>query len=304
MTPGLIAFLAGTTVLLVMYALMSVKTPPRRKSVQDSILKHVDATAEGGESTPFAKYVRPMLSEFMPSIPGMSQMSDAQQSSTEQLLIRSGNPWKLRAEEFRGTQFLFAVIGVVFGLVLAFMELAPIPWYGMVLILGIAGYATPYSVYNSARQRRAKEIQRQLPEALDLLVVTMTSGLNFEPALAQVTPRLPEGLLKDEFTKISSEIRSGRQLESSLMAFSERAASDEAESFARSVAQAQRLGADVSETLASQATAAREAYEALLDKKIAKLDSTMFAFLAPTMLPAFLIIFVAPSMSQLGGGFI
>ena len=303
MTPGLIAFLAGLTVLIVMYALTSVKTPPRRKSVQDSILKQVEPTGDDS-STKFSKYVRPMLSEFIPSIPGATRMTDAQYSSTMQLIVRSGNPWRLRPEEFRGTQYLFAVLGIAFGLVIAFLELAPIPWYGMLLLMGFAGYVTPYSVYNSARQKRMREIQKQLPEALDLLVVTMTSGLNFEPALAQVTPRLPDGLLKDEFTKINSEIRSGRQLESSLLAFSDRAASDEAESFARAVAQSQKLGADVSETLAGQATAARDAYEALLDKKIAKLDSMLFAFLAPTMLPAFMIIFVAPSMSQLGGGFI
>lgn len=301
MNAGLVAFLAGLTVLLAAYALFAPKSPPRRDKIQDKIFQADEDTTDNAQG--FVKYVRPMLGEFMPSVPGLTNISDDSRDKISKLLVRSGNPWKLRPEEFVGTQFLFAVLGAAIGLVLTFLDLVPLDWYFMVLGLGIAGYSIPFSVYNTAKERRAKEIQKQLPEALDLLVVTMTSGMNFEPALSEVTPRMPDGLLKQEFAKISSEITSGRTLESSLLAFADRAASDEAESFAKSVAQSQRLGADVSETLSTQATAARDSYEALLDRKIAKLSTTMFAVLAPTMLPAFLLIFVAPSLSQLSGGF-
>jgi tight adherence protein C len=299
MTAGITALLAGLSLFLVIWAIFSPKKPVK-KNLQPNFFRNTFEEPE--EVTLFTKYVRPMLANFLPQLPLSTDLTGEKLDKVQQLITRSGNPWGLRPEEYKGTQFLFTALGTMAGFVLVALDVVPMPSFLVIILAGVMGYAFPYSVYNSARQAKARDIQKQLPDALDLLVVTMNSGQNFEPALGQVTPRLPDGMLKNEFNKISTEIASGRTLESSLMSFANRAASEEAESFARSVAQAQRLGADVSQTLASQAKTARSNYEALLEKKIARLSSTMFMFLVPTMLPAIVLIFVAPSLSQLSGG--
>lgn len=294
---GLIAFVAGLSVLLAAYALISPKEGVKKRSPR----RTEDTPTGDGDS--ISRYVRPMLGEFTPSMPGMSNLSDNTRDNLSKLIIRSGNPWNLRVEELRGTQVLFAFIGAAIGLVLAPLALLPVPWWILVPVIAIVGYVIPYSVYNSARESREKDIRKQLPEALDLLVITMSSGLTFEPAFASVTKKMPAGLLQEEFATMSGEIQSGRTVEATMTSFAERAASDEAQSFAKAVVSAQRQGADMSEVLTGQAENARDAYEGLVDTKIAKLSTMMFAFLVPTMLPALMILFLAPSLVDLMGAF-
>lgn len=298
-TVGLTAFLAGLTIFFTLYAIFAPK-----KDIK-TIRSHEEVLSSGQEmtdaATAFDRYVRPMLRNFLPQSPLSATLNNAQHDKISELLIRSGNPWNLRPEEYRGTQILFAFFGAIAGLALWVFNVVPIPGFLFAIFLPIMGWALVFSVHNSARENRVKEVTKQLPEALDLLVVTMTSGQNFEPALSQITPRLPEGLLREEFSRVNADIASGRGLEASLNSFARRAASDEVESFAKSVVQTQKLGADVTETLVQQAAAARQAYEAKLEKKIAKLSSNMFMFLIPTMLPAFMIIFIAPVTQQLSG---
>lgn len=288
---GLASILVGFSVFLVLYALLAPK--------KNSVLPHtIDANDDG-----FSRYVRPMLRNFIPQTPLAAAANNHNQGKIRELLIRSGNPWKIRAEEFMGIQILFAAMGFFLGLIMAvWSPIAMVP--GIVWLVGfpLAGFAIPYSYHNSLRESRAKEIQRQLPEALDLLVITLASGQNFEPALAQVTPTLPKGLLRDELTTVNHELGAGRTMEESLMDFASRASSDEVESFAKAVSQAQRLGADVSETLENQAAAARAAYEARIEKKISRLSSIMMVPLVFTMIPSLILIIIAPVMSNLTGG--
>lgn len=302
-TPGIVALLGGLAVFLFFYAIYAPKKVVRKDDVSDQFFSENNADT-GEEASAFDRYIRPALRNFLPQSPLSASLKDEQRSKIEQLLIRSGNPWGIRPEEYQGLQVFFAFAGFFLGLVLGVLGIIPVaPPLLVVLLTTAAGFIWPRSFHNTKREARSKEIQRQLPEALDLLVVTLASGQNFEPALEQVNGRLPQGLLRDELTKVSTEIRAGRSLERALLAFANRAANEEAETFAKSVAQAQHLGADVSETLSNQAASARRNYEALLDRKTARLSTTMFVPLILTMLPALLLVFLAPVVATLTGGF-
>lgn len=289
---GLASILVGFAVFLVLYALLA----PKKNS-------NTPHTIEAAGDDGFSRYVRPMLRNFIPQTPLAAAANSKKHDKTRELLIRSGNPWKIRAEEFLGIQVLFAAIGFFIALVMTIWS--PIPAVpSIVWLIGFpgAGFAIPYSYHNSLRESRSKEIQKQLPEALDLLVITLASGQNFEPALAQVAPTLPKGLLRDELVTINHELGAGRSMEEALMEFAGRASSDEVESFAKAVSQAQRLGSDVSETLENQALSARGAYEARIEKKIARLTSIMMIPLVFTMIPSLILIIIAPVLMNLQGG--
>jgi len=291
---GLASLLIGISVFLIMYAIFA----PRKSA---GIIGRTAPTA--GATDGFSRYVRPMLRNFIPQTPLSAAAQNMGSDKTELLLIRSGNPWKIRPEEFLGIQVLFAAIGLFAGILMAaFNPLPAVPGIVWLLAFPLAGYAMPYSYHNTLKESRSKEVQKQLPEALDLLVITLASGQNFEPALGQVVPTLPDGLLKEEMTKVNYELAAGRGIESSLLDFARRASSDEVESFAKAVSQAQRLGSDVSETLVNQATSARAAYESRIEKKISRLSSIMMIPLVFTMIPSLMLIIIAPTMSQLSNG--
>lgn len=289
---GLASILVGLSVFLVLYAILAPKK-------NNTALHALEAAGTDG----FSRYVRPMLRNFIPQTPLAAAANSKKHDKTRELLIRSGNPWKIRAEEFMGIRVLFAAIGFFFGLVMTIWSPIPaVPYLVWLIGFPVAGYVIPFSYHNSLRESRSKEIQKQLPEALDLLVITLASGQNFEPALDQVAPTLPAGLLRDELVTVTHELRAGRSMEEALMEFAGRASSDEVESFAKAVSQAQRLGADVSETLENQAASARGAYEARIEKKIARLTSIMMIPLVFTMIPSLILIIIAPVLTNLQGG--
>lgn len=291
---GLAAILIGFSIFLVMYAIFA----PKANSRTFHSLENNGDIPENG----FERYFRPMLRNFLPQSP-LSAAGGKNLDKTRELLTKSGNPWNLRAEELFGVQTLAAGLGFFVGLILFVFAFIPfVPPILWILVGPIAGWLIPYSYHNSLRQARGDQVMRQLPEALDLLVITMGSGRTFEPALTEVAPILPDGILREEFLRLDAEMNAGRLLKEALLDFAGRSSSEEAENFAKAIVQSEKLGSPVSETLESQAQASREAYEARVEKKIARLASIMMIPLVFTMIPALILIVLAPTMLNLMSG--
>lgn len=296
---GLASILLGLAVFVYMYAMFAP-----RKNIERRYVQNLDETPiemeESQDSASFDRYIRPMLRNFLPQSPLSAQLKNSKLDKVRDLLIKSGNPWNIRAEEFLGIQLLFALIGTVAGVLLMIFPVVPVvPPILWLLLIPLGLYMIPYSFHNSKKQARSEEIRKQLPEAIDLLVISISSGKTFEPAMLEVAPALPEGLLKKEFLKINGELNAGRTISEALLDFAHRSSSEEAETFGKAIVQAYRLGTDVSETLTGQATAAREAYEARVEKKIARLASMMMIPLVFTMIPSLILIILAPVMVSL-----
>jgi tight adherence protein C len=296
--PGLVAIFIGIAAFFTVYAIVAPFTAKKRDSIQDEVFGEEEAFVP---TDSLGKYVRPILSNFLPQLPA-GLISGTRRRGVADLLVKAGNPWKVTPEEFIGLQLVFTMGGFIVGSALGFTGLLSIiPPLALVIGISAIGFFIPYSIYNTRKENRTKQIQRQLPEALDLLTVTLSSGQTFEPALRSVTAQLPEGLLRQEFTKINVELQAGSTLERSLTSFYKTNAAEEAESFSKAVIQTQKLGSDVSETLSQQSDFARSNYESRLERMIARLSTTMFIPLIITMLPAFLIIFIIPTLFQLQG---
>lgn len=293
---GLAAILIGVAIFLVIYAIKA----PKSTSRVDRAASYEDNPLTNNS---FDRYIRPMLRNFIPQTPLGAQKESRKLDSTRELLIKSGNPWGIRAEEYFGIQVLFAAIGIAAGVLLFIFPVVPfVPPILWILIIPAGLVLLPYSYHNSLRIARSDEVQRQLPEAIDLLVITLAAGKTFEPALSTVSPSLPDGLLKEEFTKVNFELNAGRSLNDALLDFANRSSSEDAETFAKAIVQSEKLGSEPSETLQNQASASRESYEARIEKKIARLSSIMMVPLVFTMIPALILIVLAPTMVNLMDG--
>lgn len=301
---GLLALLAGMTVFFLLYAIYApvVNVQDTNSGLKEGLWDEDELSdPEIDSNDSIGKYVRPILNNFLPQLPQIN-LSEERKSKLNKLIVTSGNPWKINAEELIGIQIAFSVIGLMGGLIIVstgVINSAMIPPYILVLFGIIAGFFIPYSKYTSAKEARTKAVEKQLPEALDLLTITIDTGQVFEYALENVTGQLPDGLLKIEFGKVVVEMQAGSSLERSFRSLSRRFDSEDLESFTKAVIQATKLGADVSETLKQQADYVRSNYEARLQRMIARLETTMFIPLIGTMLPAFMLILLAPTMSQL-----
>ena len=291
--PALAGLTAGLTVFFLLYAIYSPVRPKRARTIAEDVFgasSNADATS---------KYTRPILDNFMPSLPE-NLVSKRTASKYAELLRVSGNPWKITPEELVVLQIAGAVIGLVIGMLLAIVNTIDfIPMFAFPVIFIALGAFLPYAYHISKKQDRANDIQRNLPEALDLLQVVIATGSTFQPALRKVTGQLPESFLREEFTRMHIELQAGATLETVMHSFARSNVSEEANAFASAIIQTQKLGADVTETLIRQAALARANHEARIERMIARLQTLLMIPITAFMVPAFLVIFIAPAVQNI-----
>lgn len=173
---------------------------------------------------------------------------------------------------------------------------------GAVLLLGAllagCGYLVPDFVVKMRGRKRRDEIQRELPDALDLLAVSIEAGLGFDAAIAKLIER-SEGPLTEEFEIVLAEMRIGESRENALKKLGERTDVTEVNNFVRAMVQADQLGMSIGRILRVQATETRLRREAAAEERAMKAPIKM---LFPTVLfifPAMFLVVLGPAFMSL-----
>jgi tight adherence protein C len=181
-------------------------------------------------------------------------------------------------------------------------SLSPLMSFVMVLGFGALGFIGPDYVINSKIRSRQEAIRAQLPDALDLLAVSVEAGLGFDSAVSKLTESLT-GPLIDEFNLTLSEIRVGESRPEALRKLSERAQVSELSAFTRALIQADTLGISLGRILRIQAADTRERRQQLAEERAMKAPIKM---LFPTVLfifPSMFIVTIGPAFLSLTGLF-
>lgn len=135
-------------------------------------------------------------------------------------------------------------------------------------------------------EERRKQITLQLPDILDLLVISVEAGLGFEAALARVVGTVP-GELSDEFARMLRETRIGVSRAEAMENLSERTDVDALNSFLMAMNQAEKFGVSIARVLRVQAEELRTRRRQVAQEK---------AFAAPVKMVFPLIICIFPSI--------
>jgi tight adherence protein C len=181
-------------------------------------------------------------------------------------------------------------------------SMSPMMNFAMVLGGGALGFILPDYVVNSKIRSRQEAIRAQLPDALDLLAVSVEAGLGFDSAVTKLIESL-EGPLIDEFNLTLSEIRVGESRPEALRKLSERAGVSELSAFTRALIQADTLGISLGRILRVQAADAREKRQLSAEERAMKAPIKM---LFPTVLfifPSMFIVTIGPAFLSLTGLF-
>lgn len=224
-------------------------------------------------------------------------------SRIEKLLQMSANPWNIKAADFMFFKVVFlmfgAVLGVGVGLVLQYAAGFFLPFWVFAAAGAVLGWMFPTSTYNSAAKKRDLEFKRQLPEALDLMIISLAGGSTFTTAMRESIPNMQPGVLRDEFRTIIKSVDAGASLNQALQNFADRAPNDSITTFIKAVQEATELNVPIIDTLESRAEASRREFFTLIQEKTATLSSKMMGILTPTLVPAMLICTLAPSAFSL-----
>jgi tight adherence protein C len=211
----------------------------------------------------------------------------------------AGNPagWlPERVMEMQGIGlFLGALLGAVLGRLLG-LGLSTV--VGAVLVLALAGFWLPFLLVFNMGTRRQEEIRRDLPDALDLLTLSVEAGLGFDAALAQVASSMP-GPLAREFTRMLQEIQMGQRRADGLRGLAARTTIPELRTLATSLVQAADLGIPIATVLREQAHQLRLRRRQYAEEQARKLPVKIVIPLVLCIFPALFIVIVGPGIIRI-----
>ena len=212
----------------------------------------------------------------------------ASADATGTRLIAAGLAGRISTSQFLAFKTGLALGGALSGIAFG-AAVAPVAGVFFVPVLGAAGFIAPDVILSSRIRARRERIRSELPDALDLLAVSVEAGLGLDGAIAKLTEHM-KGALVDEFALTLGEMRIGEARSDALKKLAERVPAPEVSAFVRSVIQAEQLGISLGRILRVQAADSRLRRQAAAEERAMKAPIKM---LFPTALFIFPSMFVA-----------
>jgi tight adherence protein C len=173
----------------------------------------------------------------------------------QRTLRQAGLGFALEPAEFLAGRAVCAGLGAAAGAIAA----SAVGAIGMGAVAGAAaGWLVLGSWLADRAQRRLKLIARALPFYLDLVTLSVESGANLTGALAQGVDRGPAGPLRDELSRVLSDIRAGRTRAEALRAMGDRIGSPAVTSWVSALVVSDRYGSGLGTVLRAQAEQRRQ----------------------------------------------
>ncbi|HEY8505520.1 MAG TPA: type II secretion system F family protein [Gemmataceae bacterium] len=173
-----------------------------------------------------------------------------------------------------------------------------------IILYGGLGFYLPPLVLWYLRTSRQKEIFLTLPDALDLLVVCVESGLGLDAAMRKVTEEMKSHakVLSEEFALANLQLQMGRPRREVLHDLGVRTGVDDMRSLAAILIQADRFGASIAQALRVQSDAMRTRRRQIAEEKAAKTAVQLIFPLVLFIFPAIFVVLVGPAAIQISKG--
>ncbi len=246
-------------------------------------------------SQPFSERV------IQPIIRGISAFVSrfAPQRNVEEMrhkLDLAGNPNNWTTADFLGVRGLSAMITLsVFSLPLFLLRAGAPQFLFFLAVGGILGFYLPVFWLNLKIRSRQHEIQRALPDALDLLMISVEAGLGFDAAMSKVAEKANNELSR-AFGRINAEIRLGKLRRDALRDMANRGGVPDLSNFIAAVIQADQLGVSLAKILRIQAEQMRVKRRQRAEELAAQAPVKMLFPLVFLIFPSILIVLLGPAL--------
>jgi len=244
---------------------------------------------------PFSERVLdPLLTSFVQV--GRRATPDDRIARIRRRLDLAGNPVGWDADRILGLKALGGLIGAVVGLFGALVLGAGPLWLLVAtVVVGLLGWAVPSLWLYQTAHDRSERMRRDLPDAMDLLTISVEAGMAFDAAVAQVA-RKTAGPVAQEFTRMLQEMQIGTGRMQALRALADRSDVPELQSFVGAMVQADAFGIPVASVLRVQSKETRTKRSQRAEEAAQRVPIKILLPLIFCILPCLFIIILGPAV--------
>lgn len=212
-----------------------------------------------------------------------------------QKLELAGNPAGWTVDRVTSLKVVGAAVGLMLTLVVTMLlGLGLAPALVVCSLAAVVGYSAPNMYLYQQAYDRSELLQKALPDALDLLTISVESGLGFDAALAQVA-RNTDGPLADELARVLQEMQIGLGRGAALRALADRTKVADIRGFVSAMVQADALGIPIAQVLRVQSREIRTRRRQRAEEQAQKVAIKILVPLIFCILPCLFIAVLGPA---------
>lgn len=294
--PLVVAAIAAAAILLIAYGIAGSAPvdPVQARLTQLGTMQAKNLEELELQQPFFDRTIRPLAARLSGSVSRITSSNFSER--TEKRLAMAGNPGEMRTADWLGIKAIGAVVvaaimfilfGLLGGNILGGIALGAAG-------LGI-GYILPEFWLSSRIRARQKAILLQIPDALDLLTISVRAGLGFDAALGKVVEKM-KGPLIDEFRRALAEVRVGKVRREALRDIIPRTEVPPLTNFVGAIIQAEQLGVSISKVLQVQSEQLRIERRQRAEELAAKAPIKMLFPLVGCIFPSLFIVILGPAL--------
>jgi tight adherence protein C len=297
MSPLILALFAGLGVLMIFIGLARTPSTNTAAMVQQRLSVYggeKPATLEEMElQRPFSeRFLRPAI-ERLGSLLSRSTPQKARQNLMNRLDL-AGRPGNLTPEDFAAVRIVAAAVMAAIGLLVGLLLANPVYLIVSLAVGAILGYYLPVLWLKQKVDARRSEIQKGLPDAMDLLVIAVDAGLGFDAALARVTDKY-RNALSDEFAKVLREVSLGRPRLEAMDEMGRSSGVEDLHNFIQAIIQSEQFGTGIGKILRIQADEMRRKRRQRAQEKAAQATLKMMLPMVGCIFPTLWIVLLGPA---------
>jgi tight adherence protein C len=297
--PLLLAAALGLSVLVFFVGL--ARTPPEIDTgamVDERLQTYVGnkpLTIEEVElQQPFSqRFLRPAIAR-LGALLSRSTPGRARQSLLDQLDL-AGRPGNLTPEDFGALRLVAAAVMAAVGLLVGLLLGSPVLLAISLAVGAGLGYFLPVLWLKQKVDGHRSQIQKALPDAMDLLVIAVDAGLGFDASLTRVTEKY-NNALSVEFAKMLREVSLGRPRTEAMDEMGRRSGVEDLHNFVQAVIQSEQFGTGIGKILRIQADEMRRRRKQRAQELAAQATLKMLLPMVGCIFPTLWIVLLGPAL--------
>lgn len=214
-------------------------------------------------------------------------------------LYRAGSPFNWTPVDFLGVRVALGLLFLLPGVLLFLTRTFPLlNTLLLTVVLGAIGFLLPVFWLGSKMRARQKEIQRDLPDAIDLLTVSVEAGLGLEAAMSKVAEHTDNELGR-AFGRAMAEVQLGRARSAVLRDMAQRSGVSDMIHFVTTIIQAEQLGVSIAKVLLIQSDEIRIKRRQRAEEEAHRAPVKMSVVLVLLLMPALFLVLLGPSVQNI-----